>query len=110
MRPHLPDDRLRAADVPPPDAPWDAITEFGHRFHAYKVAGSLARVSQLTVETHDRWQRTGTLPDDRIRLRVALFHTVRAVGLDGTPDPDTERWARALVRHILTLTDHEAAQ
>lgn len=100
MRPHVPDTALTAAMIPASDAPWPEVAEFGHRFHAYKVAGSLDRVARLTVETHDRWQRDGSLPDDLPRLRLSLFHTVRAVGLDGEPDPATERWARALVAAI----------
>lgn len=100
MRPHVPDDRLTADAVPPPDAPWRDVVEFGHTFHAYKVAGSLDRVARLTVETHDAWTATGALPDDVTRLRLCLFHSVRAVGLDGDPDPDTEAWCRALVGAI----------
>ena len=95
--PHLPDESLSAADVPGPDAPWGEVAAFGHRYHAYKVAGSLQRVADLTLEAHAAWAEDGTLPDALPRLRLALFHTVRAVGLDRTPDPDTEQWARALV-------------
>jgi hypothetical protein len=98
--PHLPDDALTAADVPTADAPWAEITAFGHRYHAYKVAGSLQRVADLTLESHDAWATDGTLPDGLPRLRLALFHTVRAVGLDGDPDADTAAWARALVGAI----------
>ncbi len=104
MRPHLPDEDLTPADVPEPDAPWNDIAAFGHRFHAYRVAGSLDRVAKLTLETHDAWSASGTLPQDLTRLRVALFHTVRAIGSDAPPDPDTERWSRALTgairRHV----------
>lgn len=96
MPAHVPTPRLRAPDVPPADAPWPAVSAFGHTFHAYKVAGSLQRVADLTLATHDAWADTGTLPDDVDRLRLALFHTVRATGED-PPDADTERWARALV-------------
>lgn len=100
MRSHVPDSEITAGMIPAADAAWDDVAEFGHRFHAYKVAGSLQRVAQLTVATHDDWERTGTLPDDLTRLRLCLFHTVRAVGLDGRPDPETDRWARALVAAI----------
>lgn len=100
MRPHVPDTELTAGMIPDPDAPWRELAEFGHRFHAYRVAGSLQRVTRLTVETHDRWVDEGELPEDLSRLRLCLFHTVRAVGLDGDPDPDTDRWARALVGAI----------
>jgi hypothetical protein len=85
--------------VPPPDAPWAELHAFGHTFHAYKVAGSLQRVADLTLATHDAWVATGTLPDDLTRLRLALFHTVRATGA-AAPDPDTEAWVRALVAAI----------
>lgn len=100
MRPHVPDEQLTRASVPRHDAPWRDVVEFGHTFHAYKVAGSVERVGRLTVETHDAWARTGELPDDLTRLRLCLFHTSRAVGLDGEPDPDTEAWCRALVGAI----------
>lgn len=96
---HVPDEQLRAADVPPADAPWADVSAFGHTFHAYKVAGSLQRVNDLTLATHDAWVADGTLPEDLTRLRLALFHTVRAVG-DGAPDPETERWARALLAAV----------
>jgi hypothetical protein len=100
VRPHVPDGRLTPADVPPADGPWADLVAFGHTFHAYKVSGSLQRVADLTLGTHDAWATDGTLPDDLTRLRLALFHTVRAIGLDGTPDVDTERWVRALVGAI----------
>lgn len=99
MPAHVPTGRLSSADVPPADAPWPEVSAFGHTFHAYKVAGSLQRVADLTLATHDAWADTGTLPDDVDRLRLALFHTVRATG-EGDPDADTERWARALVAAI----------
>lgn len=102
MTGHLPDRDLRAGDVPPADASWDEISAFGHRFHAYRVAGSLQRVADLTVETYDDWIAGGhaALPDDLTRLRVCLFHTVRSVGTDDVPDPDTQRWARALLEAV----------
>lgn len=101
MRPHLPDDALRPDDVPAVDAPWAVIADFGHRYHAYRVAGSLQRVADLTLEAHDRWEADGTLPTTLPRLRLALFHTVRAT--HGTsPDPATSAWARALVAAIAT--------
>lgn len=96
MPAHLPDDALTAADVPAPDSPWDEIATFGHRYHAYRVAGSLQRVVALTLEAHDRWEATGALPDALPRLRLALFHTVRATH-GSAPDPATAAWARALV-------------
>lgn len=99
MRPHVPDEALRPDDVPATDAPWSHVTEFGHRYHAYRVAGSLQRVAALTLEAHDAWEADGSLPDGLPRLRLALFHTVRAThGRD--PEPGTERWARALVGAI----------
>lgn len=100
MREHVPDEELGPGDVPVPDAAWSRIAEFGHRFHAYKVAGSVGRVSTLASEDADRWEADGSLPDDLTRLRLDLFATVRAVGLDGAPDADTEAWARALVGAI----------
>ena len=100
MRPaHLPDGALTADDVPATDAPWAEVVEFGHRYHAYRVAGSLQRVSALTLEAHERWEQDGTLPDGLSHLRLALFHTVRATQ-GQTPDPATEGWARALVSAI----------
>ena len=100
MRPdHLPDGALRTHDVPTPDAPWAEVVEFGHRYHAYRVAGSLQRVADLTLQAHDRWEQDGSLPDGLPRLRLALFHTVRATQ-DSAPDPATEAWARALVAAI----------
>lgn len=99
MRSHVPDEALSPGDVPRPDAPWSEVRAFGHTFHAYKVAGSLQRVADLTLATHDAWAAGGGLPEDLTRLRLALFHTVRATG-DAAPDPDTESWARALVDAI----------
>lgn len=99
MRPHVPDAALTPEDVPAPDAPWDEVDDFGHRYHAYKVAGSLQRVAALTLEAHDAWEADGGLPDSLPRLRLALFHTVRATH-GSVPDEQTERWARALVAAI----------
>lgn len=101
MRPHVPSAALDPDDVPAADAPWADVSAFGHTFHAYKVAGSLQRVADLTLATHDAWTTDGSLPDDLDRLRLALFHTVRATG-EGEPDADTARWARALVTAIRT--------
>lgn len=100
MRKHVPDDELEPGDVPPSDADWREIAEFGHRFHAYRVAGSVERVSTLASEDADRWEADGTLPSGLTRLRLDLFATVRSVGLDGRPAPGTEEWARALVGAI----------
>lgn len=100
MRPaHLPDEALRPDDVPAPDAPWEEVAAFGHRFHAYRVAGSLQRVASLTLAAHEQWEQDGTLPEDLTRCRLALFHTVRA-SHGRSPAPDTEAWARALVTAI----------
>ena len=99
MRPHLPDADLTPHDVPPVDAPWAAISDFGHRYHAYRVAGSLQRVADLTLQAHDRWSEDGTLPETLPRLRLALFHTVRATH-GAAPTGGTEEWARALVGAI----------
>lgn len=96
---HVPDEELTPGAVPPGDATWGEVSAFGHTFHAYKVAGSLQRVADLTLATHDRWVAEGDLPQDLTRLRLALFHTVRATG-EAPPDEDTERWARALVAAI----------
>jgi len=98
--PHLPDEQLTPDVVPAPDAAWDEVSGFGHRYHAYKVAGSLQRVADLTLQAHDAWATDGTLPDSLPRLRLALFHTVRAVGVGAAPDPDTEAWARALLAGV----------
>lgn len=107
MPAHLPDDALTPRDVPGPDAPWSEVAAFGHRYHAYKLAGSLQRVATLTLEAHDDWERDGTLPGALPRLRLALFHTVRATHGD-TPDPATEAWARALVTAIAEQVDETA--
>lgn len=109
MRPaHLPDGALAHDDVPAPDAPWGDVVEFGHRYHAYRVAGSLQRVATLTLEAHQRWEEDGSLPEQLPRLRLALFHTVRATQ-EGQPDPATEEWARALVAAIATQVRTRAA-
>lgn len=99
MHRHVPDAELTPARVPAPDAGWTEVRRFGHAFHAYKVTGSLQRVAELTLATHDAWAEDGRLPDDLTRLRIALFHTVRATS-DDPPDADTEAWARALVAAI----------
>ena len=106
MRPHLPDDAVTPRDVPPPDAPWAEVVSFGHRYHAYRIAGSLQRVAALTLEAHDQWERDGTLPASLPRLRLALFHTVRAVH-GNEPDEATVRWARALVAAIAARVAHD---
>ncbi len=100
MRPHLPDDLLTLAAVPDPDGDWDAIVAFGHGYHAYKLAGSVQRVATQALEVHDAWETDGTLPGALPKLRLALFHTVRALHGGTPPDPDTEAWTRALVRAV----------
>ena len=108
MRPHLPDDALTPGDVPDPDAPWEEVAAFGHRYHAYRVTGSLQRVAALTLEAHERWEDDGTLPTSLPRLRLALFHTVRAIH-GSEPDPATAAWARALLGAIAArVTEQEA--
>lgn len=99
MPAHVPDTALTPDDVPSPDAPWAEVDAFGHGYHAYRVAGSLQRVASLTLEAHDEWERDGSLPTALPRLRLALFHTVRATH-GSAPDSATEAWARALVAAI----------
>ena len=72
------------------------------------MAGSLQRVATLTLEAHDQWEQDGTLPDALPRLRLALFHTVRAVHGD-QPDDATATWARALVAAIADRVDDAQA-
>lgn len=57
-------------------------------------------MTELTLATHDAWSVDGELGHDLTRLRIALFHTVRAVDADGAPDRDTEAWVRALISAI----------
>lgn len=110
MRPHVPDAQLHPDDVPAPDAPWERVVEFGHGYHAYRVAGSLQRVTELTVAAHEQWERDGSLPEALPRLRLALFHTVRATH-GSEPSAATEQWARALVAAIAErLTDDRTAE
>ena len=110
MRPsHLPDGDLTAADVPHADDPVAELLAFGHRFHAYRVAGSLPRVARIAVEVHDRWidehaaAPEAVLDEPLQRLRIALFHTARAAtggGAEGEPDDETTEWLRVLVRSV----------
>lgn len=100
MHPHIPHAQLTPEAVPAVDAPWPDVSAFGHTFHAYRVAGSVPRVRDLAVADHARYEADGTLPDDLTRLRLDLFATVRAVGVDEEPDPATEAWARALLAAI----------
>lgn len=100
MRPeHVPHEELRGADVPPPDAPWRDVAEFGLTFHAYKVAGSVPRVSRLAAEDLAAWEQGATLPDDLTRLRLDLFALVRSLG-DREPDRPRAEFARALLEAI----------
>ncbi len=106
MRPHVPDDQLTIALVPDDDAPWAEVVRFGHGYHAYKIAGSVQRVSQQALAVHDRWAEDGSLHDGLPLLRLSLFHTVRAIAHGDEPDEGTQRWARALVSAIRErLTD-----
>ena len=107
MLPHVPDAALTPDDVPEATAPWAEVSAFGHGYHAYKVAGSLQRVAALTLETHEAWEQDGTLPAALPRLRLALFHTVRATH-GAAPDAATETWARALVGAIGDLVAEAA--
>lgn len=100
MRPgHVPNDDLSLDDVPDPRAPWEEIAGFAHTFHAYKVAGSVQRVSRLASEDAEAWHAGGGLPDDLTRLRLDLFATLRSLGSQ-EPDEATERWVRALAEAI----------
>ncbi len=98
-RPHIANADLRAVDVPPSDAPWPEIIRFGHAFHAYRVAGSVQRVSALAADAHDVWTADGPLPADLTKLRVVLFATVRALD-NTTPTDDDRDWATALLDAI----------
>ena len=114
-QPHLPDAALTPADVPSADAAVDELLAFGHRYHAYKVAGSLPRVSTIAVELHDVWTRDLGARADAVvdaplpRLRIALFHTARAS--DHTPDAlddETVSWLRVLVRSVAAAVARSA--
>ncbi len=119
--PHLADADLDAASVPPADAPLPVLLRFGHRYHAYRVAGSLPRVAEVALALHDEWEREHDATQDAVldaplpQLRIALFHTVRALdhaGVGTAPDdqvatgpgaPVTEDeavWLRVLVRSV----------
>lgn len=115
--PHLPDTQLTERDVPAVDAPLDQLIAFGHRHHAYKVAGSLPQVAEIALDVHDDWVTGHDAAPDAVlalplaRLRIALFHTVRALdqgdgdggaSRDGGPsvDDDVETWIRVLVASV----------
>lgn len=108
---HLPDDQLTAADVPTDDAAVEDLLGFGHRYHAYKVAGSLQRVASTAVLLHDRFvdehdADPGTVLKAPVaQLRIALFHTARAVDHGATIDDDCVTWMRVLVRSVGAAVD-----
>lgn len=125
--PHLADADLDAASVPPADAPLPVLLRFGHRYHAYRVAGSLPRVAEVALGLHDRWERDhGAAPDAVLdaalpQLRIALFHTVRALDHAGSHDDphdgdgdgaggDEAVWLRVLVRSVAAAVADPAAR
>lgn len=104
--PHVPDDALTPASVPDPHAPLEELLRFGHGYHAYRTAGSLPRVATIALDLHDRWtgdhdaDAAATLDEPLPQLRIALFHTVRALEQDPRPSTDAETWVRVLVRSV----------
>lgn len=108
---HLPDDELTPSLVPARDGALDELVRFGHRYHAYRTAGSLARVTEVSIALHDRWvvehdrDPHAVLVAPVTTLRVALFHAVRArdqvtaVG-DERDGGEHDRWIRVLVGSI----------
>ena len=100
--------RLTVDVVPAPDSSiWDLLS-FGLSFDAYAYwtdhapAGKAFSTSgNVGNKVAEQWDRHGDLPDDLVALRTALFFEQRRWRhLDERPDPETERYVRALVDAI----------
>ncbi len=106
--PHVPNEQLAKGDVPSAEAPLAELVAFAHSFHAYKVAGSVSRVTGIAKDAHDSWATDGSLPDDLTTLRTVLFALARAH--DGTGmGQSTIDFIRALVGRVSEVAPVTAA-
>lgn len=71
MHEPLSNETLRRAQVPAPDAPWEAIEPFALTFDGY------AKLGQRLGELAEKHLAAGTVPDDLDELRGCLFFEQR---------------------------------
>jgi hypothetical protein len=88
----IPNEALKLSDIPPADAPFDAVENFGYTFNAFKRLGSFQTCAAIANEP-----RHGTLTE----LRTCLFFEQRRWHHFGdTPDEEAQEYQRSLVEKI----------
>jgi hypothetical protein len=90
--PHIPNEMLMAARMPPPDADWNAIQQFALTFDGYKHWGSFERCAEIA---NARAARTLT------ELRTCLFFEQRRWRHFGdAPDDESMHYIRELLEAV----------
>jgi len=97
---HVPDDELRAADVPGADADWDALNRFALTFHGYTYWGDFLACSDVAVRANRHDRETGELPEVLTELRTMLFCHASAVRNNMGPRDEDVAHARRLCEAI----------
>jgi hypothetical protein len=96
----MPNDRLRAEDVPPVDAPWSDVWPFALTFDGYAWSEECGEIANGIQNEHR--ERGGFREDLTLdELRACLFFEQRAWRHFGEePDDDGMEYIRALVTAI----------
>ena len=99
------DGRVTSVEVPPKDAPLEAIFVFASTsYFGYDRHGGVQGLQSLGAAAHLRWDSAGELPPSLNRSRAALFFEARAAHFGWEPDSEGERYVRELVEHVSTLS------
>lgn len=86
--------------VPNPDAELDVIWHFALSMNGYDTA-DITELAEHEHSMRDNWDRGRGLPDELFELRLVLFFLQRQHHHQGSdPDPDTNRYLRAIVAGI----------
>jgi hypothetical protein len=99
----VPNEDLRAADVPTVDASWPEIFEFGLTFDAYRALGGNGPCGDLANRTEQAFVQTGAVPRqlDLTQLRSCLFFEQRRWHHFGeTPHEEARKYFGALLDAI----------
>src|SRR5687767_5865994 len=99
----IPNDKLRAEDIPATDATWSEIFAFALTLDGYGALGGNGPCGKIANMTEQHFLRTGALPPDLdlTKIRSCLFFEQRRWHHFGdTPHDEARRYFMALLDAI----------